>query len=86
MEEYLEAEYKTMLQELAGGNEQDMNKAWQAASDYEENALYSPKQNSEYIFKQNNPFVGDEQAYSKALGFYNAGQVAQAVLALEAHL
>lgn len=86
MEEYLENEYKTMLQELGGGNEEDLTKAWQAASDYEEHTLYSPKVENEYLFKPDNPLLGDPQAYQKALGFYNNGEVREAVMALEAHL
>lgn len=59
MDEYLESEYKTMLEQLGEGNEEMLGEAWQKASDYEENMLYSPKEDKEYRFKENNPFRED---------------------------
>ena len=89
MEEYLEKEYKSMLQQLSMGselNEELLNETWQKAGDYEEHLQYAPSQNKQYNFKDDNPFREDEQTLEKARHFYDQGQTSLAILAFEAHL
>ncbi|KAL4481441.1 hypothetical protein ABPG74_007530 [Tetrahymena malaccensis] len=85
-EEKLDKEYQDVLKYMQeSGDYEELSKAWQKASDLEEQSLYKDA-SDRYAFSNANPYLTHENPLHLALEFIASGRPFDAILALEAQI